>query len=360
MSHKAFRASFTLAALGYLFYLIRFGKALVGAANEIQDILTLGVFPVEDCQRVAALVAEDQSFQQEVIGSAPGVLPAVHQHPHLLKGLQVHQRLVGTLHHHPVGRVLLQALLRLVTDLHAAPLHHVADVGLVLEHVGDPLAAPQAGVGAGSYHRKIGIGGRSGHPLLVEEGGDIPAAHTGEGQGENPPHDRGYFFVNDDLVFLRGVHLVAIHRLAADELSLPLLIPLDRFDLLGDILGVHVVHDGPEGRDVVGGGVHAGVDAVQQGDVPHPVLREVPLHVVAGQDVVPAQSGEVLGDDHVDLLGLDVGNHPLEGRPVKTGAAPAVVYIGVIDAQPVLLDKLTQQGFLVLDALGWFLALILL
>ena len=35
-------------------------------------------------------------------------------------------------------------------------------------------------------------------------------------------------------------------------------------------------------------------------------------------------------------------------------------YIGVMDAQPVLLHKLPQQGFLVLDALGWSLALILL
>src|SRR5699024_8978245 len=136
--------------------------------------------------------------------------------------------------------------------------------------------------------------------------------------------------------------------------------PLDALNFLGDVLGVHVVHDGPERRDVVGGGVHTGVDAVQQGDVPHPVLREVPLHVVAGQDVVPAQSGEILGDDHVDLLGLDVRNHPLEGRAVKTGAAPAVVYIGVIDDQPVLLYKLPQQGFLILDALGGSLALILL
>ena len=88
---------------------------------------------------------------------------------------------------------------------------------------------------------------------------------------------------------------------------------------------IHVIHDGPEGGDIIGGGVHAGVDAVQQGDVPHPVLGEVPLHVVAGQNVVPAQSGEILGDDHIDLFGLDVRNHPLEGRPVEVSAAPAVV-----------------------------------
>lgn len=197
-------------------------------------------------------------------------------------------------------------------------------------------------------------------PLLVEEGGDIPAAHTGEGQGEDSPHNGSHFLINDDLIFLRGVYLVAVHRLAADKLSLPLLIPLDALDFLGDILGIHVVHDGTKGRYIVGGRVYSSVDAVQQRDVPHPVLGEVPLHVVAGQNVVLAQPGEVLGDDHVDLLGLDASDHPLEGRAVKIRAAPAVIYIGIVDAQPVLLYKLPQQGFLVLDTLGWSFALILL
>ena len=50
------------------------GEPLIGAADEVQHILSLGVFPVENRQRVATLVAEDQSFQQEVIGPAPGVL----------------------------------------------------------------------------------------------------------------------------------------------------------------------------------------------------------------------------------------------------------------------------------------------
>ena len=97
------------------------------------------------------------------------------------------------------------------------------------------------------------------------------------------------------------------------------------FDLFGDILGVHVVHDGAEGRDVVGSGVHSGVDAVQQGDVPHPVFGEVPLHVVAGENVVAAQTAQILGDDHVDLLGLDVSDQPLKIRAVKIGAAPAII-----------------------------------
>ena len=229
-----------------------------------------------------------------------------------------------------------------------------------MQHVGDPLAAPEARVGTGFCHRQIAVGGRSGYPLLIKEVSDIPTAHPTQCQRKNPLHNGGHFLVDDNFVFLRGVHLVAIHWLSTDKLPLPLFIPLDALDLFGDVLGVHIVHDRPERCDVVGGGVHTGVDAVQQRDVTYPVLREVPLHVVAGHDVVTAQTGEIFGNDHIDLLCLNIGNHPLKIRTVKVGAAPAVVHIGIVDAQPVLLHKLPQQGLLVLDALRWSLALILL
>ena len=156
------------------------------------------------------------------------------------------------------------------------------------------------------------------------------------------------------------MHFVSVHGLAADELSFPLLIPLDALDLLGDVLGVHVVHDGTEWGDVVGGRVYAGINAVQQGNVPHPVLREVPLHIVAGHDVITAQTGKVFGDDHIDLFSFNVTNHSLETGTVKTGAAPSVIYISVEDGQSVLLHKLPQQRFLVLDTLGWSFVFILL
>mgnify|MGYP000149247791 FL=1 len=38
---------------------------------------------------------------------------------------------------------------------------------------------------------------------------------------------------------------------------------------------------------------------------------------MAGHNVVPAQTGEVLGDDHVDLLGLNIRDHPLEAGRSK-------------------------------------------
>ena len=50
------------------------------------------------------------------------------------------------------------------------------------------------------------------------------------------------------------MHLIAIHGLAANELTFPLFIPLDGFDLLGNVFGIHIVHNGTEQGNVIGGG----------------------------------------------------------------------------------------------------------
>ena len=81
---------------------------------------------------------------------------------------------------------------------------------------------------------------------------------------------------------------------------------------------------------------------------------------MAGHDVVAAQTAQVFGNDHIDLLGLDVADHPLKIRAVKAGTAVPVIHIGVIDLQAVLSHELIQQGLLIGYALGGPLALILL
>ena len=98
--------------------------------------------------------------------------------------------------------------------------------------------------------------------FLIQRGGNFTAAHTVQRHGKYPPHHRRNLLVNDNLVLLRGVHLVAVHRLSTDKLSLALLIPLDGFDLLGDVLGVHIIHDGAERRNIIGTGFHTGVDTI--------------------------------------------------------------------------------------------------
>ena len=90
------------------------------------------------------------------------------------------------------------------------------------------------------------------------------------------------------------------------------------------------------------------------------MLREVPLHIMAGHDVITSKTAEVFGNHHIDLFGLNIGDHPLKARPVKVCSAPPIVNIGISHLQSVLMNEFLQQGFLVLYALGRSFVLILL
>ena len=79
------------------------------------------------------------------------------------------------------------------------------------------------------------------------------------------------------------------------------------------------------------------VHAVVNGDVAHAVHGEIHLHVLAGQQVVAAQTGEVFGHDTVDFSGFNISYHALEVRTVKVRAAVPVVYVLVNDPQAVFL-----------------------
>ena len=285
---------------------------------------------------------------------------AVDQRPYLVEGLPVNNRLVGALYYHPVPAVLFDALFAFIIDFPCTALHHTPDVSLVLQHIGNALTAPQASVGARICHRQTGIGGGSRYALCIQLSGNFSATHAIQSHSKNPPHHRGCVLVDDNFVLFCRVHLIAVDWLASDEQTFPLLVMLDAGNLFRDVLGVHIIHDSAERCNVVGGGVHPSVNAVQQGDVADPVLREVTLHVVAGEDVVAAQSAQILGDDHVDLPGLNVGDHALEIRTVEICTAPTVVDIGVENGQAVLLDKFIEQGLLVVDAFGRTFIFILL
>lgn len=73
------------------------GKTLIGTADEIQCLFSLGVGAIQHAQGMTAFVAENQALQQKIIGTASGAFAAVHQHPHLAETLSVDQWLMGSL-----------------------------------------------------------------------------------------------------------------------------------------------------------------------------------------------------------------------------------------------------------------------
>ena len=77
-------------------------------------------------------------------------------------------------------------------------------------------------------------------------------------------------------------------------------------------------------------------------------------------DVIPSKTGQVFGDDHIDLAGFDVLDHSLKVRTVEAGPAETIINIGIENGQPVLLNKFIQQGLLVGNTLGGAFTFILL
>lgn len=152
------------------------------------------------------------------------------------------------------------------------------------------------------------------------------------------------------MVPVRRVLAVAVGRIGPDKLAhLPA--RLERgAHLAGDVLCVKVVEDRPEGGHIalLGGRV----DAVVHRDVADAPLGKIPLEVVARQDVVAPETGEVLGEHRVDPARLDVLHHAQEARPVEVRPRVAVVRVDFHDGQAVFPAVVQQEIPLVPDALG--------
>lgn len=168
--------------------------------------------------------------------------------------------------------------------------------------------------------------------------------------GVDPPHLRGLLRLDHKMVPVRRVLAVAVGRIGPDKLAhLPA--RLERgAHLAGDVLCVKVVEDRPEGGHIalLGGRV----DAVVHRDVADAPLGKIPLEVVARQDVVAPETGEVLGEHRVDPARLDVLHHAQEARPVEVRPRVAVVRVDFHDGQAVFPAVVQQEIPLVPDALG--------
>ena len=192
-------------------------KPLIGTADKEKPIFATRVFAVDYSQGIAALMAEDQALQRKIVGAGTGRFAATDQKLHLFKGFRADHWLMCPCYDHPILWVLPDTLLGFIAELSAAALHHVANIGLVLQHVGNALAAPQAGIRAGMRNGNPRISGWRGNALSIEPHRDLTAGHPLQRHLKNPAYDGSRFLIDDDLVFLGGMQLVAVYRFAADE-----------------------------------------------------------------------------------------------------------------------------------------------
>ena len=144
-------------------------------------------------------------------------------------------------------------------------------------------------------------------------------------------------FINNQMVVILRIYFIAVGRLCSNVHAPIRPLTFGGLDLARDVLGVHVVHDVLEGGYVIVAAL--GVDAIVNGDVTDAHPAEVDVREVAGHDVIPAQTTEILGDDQINHASLDVVDKAQKVRPIIGKTRKAIVDIVVNDGQLIFLTE---------------------
>ena len=165
----------------------------------------------------------------------------------------------------------------------------------------------------------------AGHLLFLQPAPDEVGAVSLQRPKEDLPDNGGGFLVHQQVVSVLRVFPIPKGGHAAGKLALLGFQQIRGMHLLGNILAIHLVQDILKGRNVVV--LPQGVDPVIHGDVAHTVPGEEVLNEIACLQVVPAQPGEVFGNDKVDLSALDGLYHPFQVGALHVQPRVAIVLI---------------------------------
>lgn len=100
------------------------------------------------------------------------------------------------------------------------------------------------------------------------------------------------------------------------------------------------------------------VGIIRHGDETDAPNGKQAMDVLFHQFHVPSEAGLGLAEDDLELLLLRRGKHPVEVRSEAVGAGVVLVAVDGVDVPAVVDGVGGQQGFLVLDALGFGLVLV--
>ena len=215
-------------------------------------------------------------------------------------------------------------------EIHRMP--HILRLGEDLSH---NIAAPIIGIGKfllafpDALALLTEVHSRRFHRILKENTGNIVGAFALDGQSENAPHHGGGFLVDQPMVFVFRVFLVAIDGAVGGRLAGFSLDADGGFLLTAQIAQIPLVHDVEEGRKFIAVLVIT-VHAVGDGNKVNAVLPEEHLRVKAGLQIVTPRSAHILDNHMGDLAHLNICNELLPCRPLKIASAPSVVYLNAV------------------------------
>ena len=206
---------------------------------------------------------------------------------------------------------------------------HILRLGEDLSH---DIAAPVIGIGKFLFAFPDALVllaevDRRGVDLVIEQNaGDVIGTFALDGQSENTPHHGSRFLVDQPVVFVLRIFLVAVNGAVGGGLAG---FPLDTdggFLLAAQVAQIPFVHDVEEGGKLIAVLVVT-VHAVDDGDKVNTVLPEEYLRVKASLQIVTPRPAHILDDHMGNFACLNICDELLPCRALEIAAAPAVVRI---------------------------------
>ena len=247
----------------------------------------------------------------------------------------IHDGLVGVLKNQPILLGIHHRILILVGLLVGTEIHRMSHILRLGQNLPDDVAAPVIGIGElllAFPHALVLLAkvDRRGVDLVIEQNtGNVIGTFALDGQLEDAPHHGGSFLVDQPVVFVLRVFLIAVDGTVGGGLAG---FPLDTnggFLLAAQVTKIPFVHDVEEGRKFIAVLVIA-VHAVGDSHKVDAMLPEEYLCVKAGLQIITTSPTHVLDNDMGYLSGLNVRHQLLPCRTLEIAAAPSI--IGIVTA----------------------------
>jgi hypothetical protein len=238
------------------------------------------------------------------------------------------------------------------TEIHRMP--HILRLG---ENLPDDVAAPIIRIGElllafpDAFVLLAEVDRRGVDLIVKQDAGDVIGAFALNGQLEDAPHHGSRFHVNQPVVFVLRVFLIAVDGAVGGRLAG---FPFDAngcFLLAAQVAKIPLVHDIEKGRKFVAVLVVA-VHTVGNRHKVDTVLTEEHLRVKAGLQIVTPRPAHILDNHMGNLTCLNVCDKLFPCRPLKIAAAPAVVGIVPTVGVTSLLGIAFEIFFLIHDGIA--------
>jgi len=201
------------------------------------------------------------------------------------------------------------------------------------------------------------VTGRARHTLIIEHIGDILLTVALQRPLKNLPDYFGGLWIDDDVVLVDWVLLVAVNGETTDVLALSALQIEDHADVLGKVLQVPLID---QAIDLAGlfVALNLSVSVVGHCDETDAPNGKEAVDVLLHQFHITGKPGLALTENDLEFLLLCCRQHPVEVWTETVGAGIILVAIDGVNV-PAMIDGIVgQQGLLVLDALGFRLVFV--